>query len=66
LGRQDVLVSGLIPVNDLKILGSSSDHIILDSLNSCLKVGVGVKFNLDYGSLSGAMTSPFITKQFIK
>ena len=66
LGRQDVLVSGLIPITDLKILGSSSDHIILDSNNSCLKVGEGVKFNLDYGSLLGAMTSPFIKKQFIK
>jgi predicted amino acid racemase len=66
LGRQDVLVSGLIPISNLKILGSSSDHIILDSKNSCLKIGVGVKFNLDYGSLLTAMTSPFIKKQFIK
>lgn len=49
-----------------KILGSSSDHIILDSNNYDLKVGTEVKFHLDYGSLLGAMTSPFITKQFIK
>ena len=74
LGKQDTLISGLscapprgsIRDIDLEILGSSSDHIVLDSKNSCLKVGAGVDFNLDYGSLLAAMTSPFIKKQFIK
>jgi predicted amino acid racemase len=65
LGRQDVLVSGLRPNNDLEILGSSSDHIVLDSKNYDLKVGSEVKFNLDYGGLLSAMTSPFIKKQFV-
>jgi ornithine racemase len=65
LGRQDVLVSGLKPNNDLEILGSSSDHVVLDSKNYDLKVGSEVKFNLDYGGLLSAMTSPFIKKQFI-
>ncbi|MEL7038733.1 MAG: alanine/ornithine racemase family PLP-dependent enzyme [Cyanobacteria bacterium J06592_8] len=64
LGRQDILVSGLIPISDLKILGSSSDHLILDSNNYDLKVGSEVNFNLDYGGLLAAMTSPFIQKQF--
>jgi ornithine racemase len=65
LGRQDVLVSGLKPNKDLEILGSSSDHIVLDSNSYDLKVGSEVKFNLDYGGLLSAMTSPFIKKQFI-
>jgi len=65
LGRQDILVSGLRPNNDLEILGSSSDHIVLDSNHYDCKVGSEVKFNLDYGGLLSAMTSPFITKQFI-
>ncbi len=65
LGRQDVLVSGLRPNNDFEILGSSSDHVVLDSNNSACEVGSEVKFNLDYGGLLSAMTSPFITKQFI-
>lgn len=64
LGRQDILVSGLRPIADLKILGSSSDHIVLDSNNYDLKVGSEVNFNLDYGGLLAAMTSPFIQKQF--
>jgi ornithine racemase len=65
LGRQDVLVSGLRPSKDLEILGSSSDHVVIDSNNYDLKVGSEVKFNLDYGGLLAAMTSPFIQKQFI-
>lgn len=65
LGKQDTLISGLRPNQDLEILGSSSDHLVLDCKNSYLKVGVGVNFNLDYGSLLTAMTSPFIKKQFI-
>lgn len=65
LGRQDVLVSGLRPIQDLEILGSSSDHVVIDSQNYDLKVGSEVKFNLDYGALLAAMTSPFITKQFV-
>jgi predicted amino acid racemase len=65
LGRQDILVSGLKPDRDWEILGSSSDHLVLDSKNYNLKVGSEVKFNLDYGGLLAAMTSPFITKQFV-
>jgi predicted amino acid racemase len=65
LGRQDVLVSGLIPDNDLEILGSSSDHIILDSNNCNYEIGNEVKFKLDYGGLLSAMTSPFIAKQIV-
>ena len=65
LGRQDILVSGLRPSDDLEIIGSSSDHVVLDSNNYDLKVGSEVKFSLDYGGLLAAMTSPFINKQFV-
>lgn len=65
LGRQDILVSGLTSNNTLEILGSSSDHMILHSKTRHLQVGNAVNFNLDYGSLLTAMTSPFIRKKFI-
>ena len=65
LGRQDVRISSLKPDNSLEILGSSSDHIILDSNNRNLQVGDEVKFDLDYSGILSAMTSPFIRKQFI-
>ncbi len=64
LGKQDILVSGLKSNNRVEILGSSSDHIILNSKNKNLQVGDEVSFNLDYGCLLSAMTSPFIKKQF--
>ena len=64
LGRQDVLASSLKSTSKLEILGSSSDHMILDSENHNLRVGDAVKFDLDYGGLLAAMTSPFISKQF--
>ncbi len=65
LGRQDVLTSGLTPDDRLEILGSSSDHTILDSQNHRLQIGDEVNFSLDYGGLLSAMTSPFISKQFV-
>lgn len=65
LGRQDIPASSLKPNHKLEMLGSSSDHIILDSKNRNLRVGDGVKFDLDYGGLLAAMTSPYIKKQFI-
>ncbi len=65
LGRQDILISGLTPVGNLEILGSSSDHMVLDSDRNAIPVGSEVKFNLDYGGLLSAMTSPFIQKQFV-
>lgn len=64
LGRQDILISGLQTSQEIKILGSSSDHLVLDSHNKRLKVGSEVSFNLDYGGLLTAMTSPFITKSY--
>ncbi|HIF01892.1 MAG TPA: alanine/ornithine racemase family PLP-dependent enzyme, partial [Nitrospinaceae bacterium] len=48
-----------------EILGSSSDHIILDSGNHNFQVGDEVRFNLNYGGLLAGMTSPFIRKQFL-
>ncbi len=65
LGRQDILISGLQSHDQLEILGSSSDHIILDSKNHNLQIGDEVNFSLDYSGLLAAMTSPFIRKQFI-
>ncbi|WP_018391984.1 MULTISPECIES: alanine/ornithine racemase family PLP-dependent enzyme [Bacillaceae] len=66
VGIQDVLVSGLIPKLDIDILGSSSDHTILDAKKVDLKVGDEVAFNLDYGALLSVMTSPYVMKKYIQ
>lgn len=63
-GKQDVLVSGLTPLLNLDIIGSSSNHIILDAKDIHLKVGNKVAFSLDYGALLSAMTSPYVYKHY--
>ena len=62
VGLQDVLVSGLIPRLDVEILGASSDHIILDPKGIDLKVGDELEFDLSYGALLSAMTSPYVNQ----
>ncbi len=65
LGRQDVLTAGLKSEHSLEIIGSSSDHIIIDSENYPLQVGDEVTFGIDYSGLLSAMTSPFVGKEFL-
>ena len=64
LGEQDTPFSGLKSNDNLRIIGSSSDHIILDGENHNLEVGDEIKFSLDYSALLAAMTSPFVARQF--
>lgn len=61
IGRQDVLISGLM-TDEVDILGSSSDHLIVDSRQKRLGVGEEVRFRLTYGALLAAMTSPYVKK----
>jgi len=64
IGLQDVLVAGLTPCADIDILGASSDHILIDAKEQVLKVGDEVEFNLNYGALLSAMTSPYVAKRY--
>ena len=64
IGNQDVLVSGLIPMSDIDIIGSSSDHTVIDAKKSNLTVGDEVMFNLNYGALLSIMTSPYVYKKY--
>lgn len=67
LGRQDVPMEGLSPIDSrLKIFGGSSDHLLVDLTDTPeLMVGSVVEFNVRYGALLGAMTSPFVQKGYI-
>jgi len=64
VGLQDVLVSGLTPILDIDVLGASSDHIVVNAKNIDLKVGDTIEFNLNYGALLSAMTSPYLIKKY--
>ncbi len=65
VGLQDVLVSGLTPRSAINILGTSSDHIIVNAKEIDLNVGNEVEFNLNYGALLSAMTSPYVKKKHV-
>lgn len=66
LGRQDIQASGILLEKQTSILGVSSDHIIFDNENHEFRTGDEVRFDLDYGGLLAAMTSPFIHKKLIE
>ena len=62
VGLQDVQPSGLTPRPPIDVIGASSDHIIVNAGRLSLEVGDEVEFDLDYGALLPAMTSPYVTK----
>ncbi|MHA2018672.1 MAG: alanine/ornithine racemase family PLP-dependent enzyme [Promethearchaeota archaeon] len=65
LGRQDTAIDGLTPIENIKILGGSSDYLIIDPNNNDYRVGQKLKFFLNYEALLRAMGSPYITKKYI-
>ena len=53
-------------MNDLTILGSSSDHLLLDVSNlNDLHVGDIIQFKLTYGSVLSLMTSRYVEKVYV-
>ncbi|MCS5423198.1 MULTISPECIES: ornithine racemase Orr [Psychrilyobacter] len=65
IGKQDVDHSNLETMDEkLIILGSSSDHLVVDVTDSKIKYKVGdiVGFKLNYGSLLQLTTSPYVKK----
>ena len=62
LGEMDVDPAGLMPPQGIDILGSSSDHLVVDAGQTGLKVGAEVAFQVNYSALIRAMASPFVTK----
>ena len=66
IGKQDVDIRGLFPVDDqIVIIGGSSDHLIVEVLCSDYKVGDKVIFNLNYSGLLRASTSPYVKKVIV-
>jgi predicted amino acid racemase len=65
LGRQDVEPDGLVPPDHWRLLGASSDHLVLDAGTDQPAVGSEVRFGLRYDALLRAMTSPFVTRMLL-
>lgn len=63
IGRQDAEVSDLFPIDPgIRIVGASSDHLIVDFGNAPAKVGDVLRFGVDYPGLLRLMTSPYVRK----
>lgn len=68
IGRQDVVVDGITPVEEgIIVLGGSSDHLILDVTEAAreIKVGDEVAFYPGYGALLALSTSEYVQKVVI-
>lgn len=66
IGRQDVHVNGLTPLAPVEIIGSSSDHIIVDATHTDIQVGDHIRFAVDYGAMISLMTSPYVQKTYVQ
>ncbi len=64
IGRQDVDLEGLLPFDDsLRILGGSSDHLLVHDSKNKYKLGDVVNFKLSYASLLSLATSKYVNKE---
>ena len=63
IGLQDTDTAGLQVSDGMKILGASSDHLIIDAGRK-LPIGTEIRLQLNYSSLVRAMTSPFVAKVY--
>lgn len=68
IGEQDTRCGTLQPADsNIRFLGSSSDHMILDVTHAVrdLKVGDILEFSPDYAALLRASTSPYVHKRLV-
>ncbi len=68
LGKQDIHLNSIIPLKkEIRIIGASSDHLIIDvtDFKEDIKVGDEIKFRLNYPALLSTTTSKYINKYFL-
>lgn len=66
LGKQDVRVEGLKPKDPwVKVIGATSDHLVVDVTANPAKVGDELEFGLTYAALTTAMASPYVRKEVL-
>jgi predicted amino acid racemase len=69
VGKQDIDYNGLYPeLEGVKVLGCSSDHLITDvtEVEKKLEVGDVLTFKINYSAMLRAMTSQYVTKNYIE
>jgi predicted amino acid racemase len=69
IGRQDIDPTGITALNPrIRVLGASSDHLLLDVTESEIPYQVGdiVSFTMNYSAFLRAFTSPYIGRRYIE
>ncbi len=67
LGRQDINLGGIKEEKDIKIIGASSDHMVVNlNKRHYLKVGDKISLRLNYSGVLSVMTSPYVEKVYIE
>jgi len=69
VGKQDIDYHGLYPeLEGVNVLGCSSDHLITDvtEVEKKLEVGDVLTFKINYSAMLRAMTSQYVTKNYIE
>ena len=64
IGEQNVDTKAVTPRINAKVIGASSDHLILHSENY-IEVGREIEFDINYSALLRLSTSPYVKKVFI-
>jgi predicted amino acid racemase len=62
LGRQDVDPDSILLPAPLRLLGASSDHLVVEVRDRDISVGDEIAIQLGYAALLRATTSPFVAK----
>lgn len=65
IGYIDTKIEDLAPLCDIEILGSSSNHLVLDLKKENLDVGDEIRFSMRYFAVVGCMTTQAVVKKYI-
>lgn len=60
MGHQDTDILGLSMPAGSTLIGATSDHLVIESIRSPLKLGSEVRFQMNYSALMHAMAAPDI------
>jgi ornithine racemase len=66
LGRQDLDTDGIVAPAGFELLGSSSDHLVLDAGADRPEVGSELRFAVNYSALMSSMASPFVARHYVR
>ena len=67
VGKQDTDTGGIIPIDELvEVIGSSSDHLILDLTKAGDKYKMGdiISFRMEYGAVLRSFTSSYVARHY--